>query len=541
LTVLVPLEDELRRLRRALRLLIDTRTIDSSGSLNTITFIRTGPGAAAIERCIRSLPRTESESTDTIFILAGCAGGLSPRADHAQTALLINDVRSLDHQPEANSSPASASTRCALAHALALDGESWSVLGVDGVLRTPATKARAFARTHADIVDTESHAFARAMIARGGRWLIIRGLSDRHDESLPPGVERFVDEHGRTRISAVLWAVLRRPTLLRTLLRLGSRTEEAMGRVARTLVHVRDRLGLEPTISPLPGSVLSALRDQGGTSTDDRPVLTIMGGSFDPFTLAHAQIALAGVHASIRHESDTSAGSRRPSALLLIPAGRSPHKAAGPIAEGFDRQSMIEATLRGLGGEFDSIAWGVWDDEIRRLLLRPDEPSYSVHTAARLRTLLNSEGLSRVQLRWIIGADQALAMHRWHDVDRFLDLADPIVLLRPDSNEAAAPTWQAAADRLIEKLRATNAWDESALSRWRLRLKPGPLLPGSSTRARELLAAFAGPHALSEADRQRLLAELGTLLSPSVIDFILQRGLYGRERHESPGRDRDRA
>lgn len=528
--MLVPLEDELRRLRRALRSATHAHaktTADAHQPPPAITFIRTGPGAAAIERCIAQLPRTEGESGSAVIILAGCAGGLSPRADDARGALLISEVRTLDGQTDpidVGTPP----TRCPLASALALSDEYWTVLGVDKVLSTPESKAHAFARTNADIVDTESHAFARAVTTRGGRWLIVRGLSDRHNESLPPEVERFVDPQGRTRISAVLWALVKHPSLIGTLLRLGSRTEEAMRRVAQTISLVCTRLEQPPTTSPLPAPVLQALHASVNSpgSGDQPPVLTIMGGSFDPFTLAHAQIALAGVQ-----QANATGVSAHPlpatPALLLIPAGRSPHKSQGPIAPSDDRRAMIEGTLRGTAG-FESIAWGVWDDEIRRLLLRPDEPSYSVHTAERLRALLDSVGLARVRLRWIIGADQALAMHRWHAFERFMQLADPIVLLRPDPTDVEAPTWEAAADRLIEKLRMSNAWSASSLDRWRARFARGPLIAGSSTRVRELLGDLSAATALSDNDRKRLDAELRTLLHEEAFAVIRRRGLYTR-------------
>lgn len=537
ITVLVPLEDELRRLRRALRsaTLADAKTATAAHQPPpAITLIRTGPGAAAIERCIAHLPRTEDESGSTVIILAGCAGGLSPRADEAHSALLIDEVRTLDEHSDclsvgttSTNAPGTSSTRCPLATALAIADERWSVLGVDQVLNTPASKARAFARTNADIVDTESHAFARAMTSRGGRWLIIRGLSDRHDESLPRGVEGFVDPQGRTRISAVLWALMKRPTLFGTLLRLGSRTEEAMRRVARTISSACAILEQPPTISPFPAPVLQALRTSvsGAPAADKPPVLTIMGGSFDPFTRAHAQIAIAGVHQANAPGQSAQSTPVAP-ALLLIPAGRSPHKSSGPIAHSDDRRAMIERTLRGTPA-FESIAWGVWEDEIRRLLLRPDEPSYSVHTAQRLRALLESAGLAHVRLRWIIGADQALAMHRWHKFERFMQIADPIVLLRPDPTDAEAPTWEAAADRLIERLRATNAWDEAALDQWRVRVAKGPLIAGSSTRVRELLGELGGLTGNGAGDQQDRRAELRTLLHDDVVAFIQQRGLYG--------------
>jgi nucleoside phosphorylase len=83
-----------------------------------------------------------------------------------------------------------------------------AILGLDRLLSSPQGKADAFARTGALAVDMESHHVARAAAARGLPFIAIRAISDRADQALPAIMASFVDQEGRTRMSAVLAALI---------------------------------------------------------------------------------------------------------------------------------------------------------------------------------------------------------------------------------------------------------------------------------------------------------------------------------------------
>lgn len=98
---------------------------------------------------------------------------------------------------------------------------------------------RALARRHpdADLVDLESAAFLQ--------WIdrleihtsmIIRGVSDDLNLSLPPEVANWVDDRGRLRPGRAFACVLRRPWIIPRLLRLSRNSSRAMRAVADLLI-----------------------------------------------------------------------------------------------------------------------------------------------------------------------------------------------------------------------------------------------------------------------------------------------------------------
>lgn len=100
-------------------------------------------------------------------------------------------------------------------------GGGGAILGLDRLLSSPQDKAAAFARTGALAVDMESHHVARAAAAHGLPFIAIRAISDRADEALPACFAGFVDGEGRTKMSAVLAALILGRVGLRELLAAG--------------------------------------------------------------------------------------------------------------------------------------------------------------------------------------------------------------------------------------------------------------------------------------------------------------------------------
>lgn len=160
--------------------------------------------------------------------------------------------------------------------------------------------------------------------------------------------------------------------------------------------------------------------------------LLIFGGSFDPPHRAHIELP-GRVRETLG--ADT---------VVYIPAGRAPHKLDREQAEPAHRLAMTHLAVA------DDPHAVVLPIEIER---NPGEPSYTVHTLETLRTMLDPDAVMRL----LIGVDQMLIFDQWYQADRIIELAEPVVMLRPpetaDSALAALPpdadheAWQA---RLVD-------------------------------------------------------------------------------------------
>lgn len=205
----------------------------------------------------------------------------------------------------------------------------------------------------------------------------------------------------------------------------------------------------------------------------------LVGGTFDPPHVAHVELACRARDA------------RRPGAgLVFVPAARSPHKASGPSAGDADREAMLERALADVEGA------GVWTDEIDRAAM--GGASYWVDTLQRARSLVGDGWLG-----FVIGADQAVAFHRWREPRRILELAEPVVLLREP--------WETV-DGMCASM--PDAWTPAELGRWASWCVDVGTINVSATQIRSLLGA----------DREN--ARLESVLAPGVLDLIRERGLY---------------
>jgi nucleoside phosphorylase len=116
------------------------------------------------------------------------------------------------------------------------------ILGLDHMLSSPRDKAQAFAQRGALCVDMESHHVARAAAERGLPFIAIRTVSDEAHEALPAVMASFVDAEGRTKMSAVLAALIFRRVKLGELLQAGAasrRAHQALLRCRRALAGLR--------------------------------------------------------------------------------------------------------------------------------------------------------------------------------------------------------------------------------------------------------------------------------------------------------------
>lgn len=227
-------------------------------------------------------------------------------------------------------------------------------------------------------------------------------------------------------------------------------------------------------------------------------LVVLIGGTFDPPHRAHLELPIR-----VRDELERRAGCEGNGWLVYVPVARSPHKGTGPVAPDADRLKMLELAIAGreVGGRV-----GVWSDEIDRAAASPGAPSYTVDTLARARAWLDAHGSNKAQLRLLIGADQALAFHKWRDPARIMALAAPVVMLRPPVASAAA---------LLDGLRATRAWSEGELREWGNRIVDPGLMDAAATSVRALLAR--------DAENNEKLREL---LDERVLEHIRSNRLY---------------
>lgn len=255
-------------------------------------------------------------------------------------------------------------------------------------------------------------------------------------------------------------------------------------------VSTHDPAPMTPLPLPVPG----------GTVDPSARAVILFGGTFDPPHLAHIRLARAAREHLERTHGSASAW------LVAVPAGRSPHKNAGPIAPGPDRAAMLALALA------DVPRAGVWTDEIARVAADPRAPSFTIDTARRARAWLDAHGGAGIALRLLIGADQALALHRWREPRALLDLAPPLIMLRDGPGE---PSGAGSAESLGAGLLATGAWSAD---------ERGRLATGVATAQTQDVSSTALRAALAASPRDE--PALAHSLDPRVRAYIDAHGLY---------------
>lgn len=124
----------------------------------------------------------------------------------------------------------------------------------------------------------------------------------------------------------------------------------------------------------------------------------------------------------------------------------------------------------------------------------------TVDTLRRLRDDLAAP----VEMRLLIGSDQAVAFHRWAEAPQVIELAEPVVLLR-----APWSTREELADALKQN------WNEREVAAWLGRVVDAPLVDVSATAVRDALRRGGTD--------EPVVVEA---LSASVRDIIDKSGLY---------------
>ncbi len=232
-------------------------------------------------------------------------------------------------------------------------------------------------------------------------------------------------------------------------------------------------------------------------------IVLLFGGSFDPVHRGHVELSHAAAAALA-----TRTG--RSVVRWFVPAHRSPHKGEATMFDGSTRVELLRIALAGEAGAT------VWTDELDRgaaaaALGEESARSYSIDTATRARAALDEAGHADVALRWLMGEDQALALHRWKDAHRLVAIAPPVIMRRAMSGGTLAvqSSIDGGARTLDDALRATGAWSDAELAVLREGVVQTPTIDVSSTTIRRWLADAA-----SHRD------ELRASLPPGVLEKL---------------------
>jgi nicotinate-nucleotide adenylyltransferase len=199
----------------------------------------------------------------------------------------------------------------------------------------------------------------------------------------------------------------------------------------------------------------------------------IFGGTFDPPHRAHVLLPpLVAERLGCEH-------------ILYVPAAINPLKTDSPPTPAHHRLEMLRLALR-----------DVRHAEVCTLELERPGPSYTVETLEELRRRYGDD----VEMRLLIGADQAMEFHRWKDWRRIIETAEPAVMLRPPWDESS----------FVRDL-SHRMGEEEALQ-WCDRLVSVPEVPASASEIRERLRAGE---------------DLDDILDPAVLDYAREHRLYG--------------
>ena len=139
--------------------------------------------------------------------------------------------------------------------------------------------------------------------------------------------------------------------------------------------------------------------------------IALFGGTFDPVHNGHLTMAREAVR---RCALDR---------ILLIPAGRPPHKSAGPYASYEDRLRMVELACEG-------------EQRLEPSRLEEGErKSYTIDTITKVRERVSPGD----QLYFLIGADAFADIETWHRWREVVSAVEFIVVSRPHRHYEVPP------------------------------------------------------------------------------------------------------
>jgi len=139
--------------------------------------------------------------------------------------------------------------------------------------------------------------------------------------------------------------------------------------------------------------------------------IALFGGTFDPVHNGHLTMAREAVR---RCALDR---------ILLIPAGRPPHKSAGPHASYEDRLRMVELACEG-------------EQRLEPSRLEEGEQkSYTIDTITKVRARVSPGD----QLYFLIGADAFADIETWHRWREVVSAVEFIVVSRPHRHYEVPP------------------------------------------------------------------------------------------------------
>lgn len=223
--------------------------------------------------------------------------------------------------------------------------------------------------------------------------------------------------------------------------------------------------------------------------------VVVFGGTFDPPHTAHARVPLEVVE-----KLYGSSGM-----LLVVPAAQSPLKQRASTSDEH-RLEMLRLALNGVGSATRHLVWTDELDRARRRGAKAIARSYTIDTLVRLRSVLPA----RVEIRLLIGADQAAQFHRWRAARRIIALAEPLVMAREPIVTVAA----------LHHALDARFWRLDEKRAWCARMAPNEPLPAASTDVRAAL-----PGAPRSARSWAKHPALGAL-DPKVAAYIRAHGLY---------------
>lgn len=192
--------------------------------------------------------------------------------------------------------------------------------------------------------------------------------------------------------------------------------------------------------------------------------VAFFGGTFDPIHRGHLRLAAAA--------ADAFALDR----VLFAPVGNQPLKPNAAIAAYADRLAMAALALDSYANEEQTAGTGQPHPAARSAIStldapRPDGgPNYTVDTLAAL-----ARDLPAATLFVLTGADSFLDLRRWRSPDRLLELAEWIVVSRPEfplTEDRLAPLALTRTQRARVHLLST-VQEEVSATELRRRLRDG--------------------------------------------------------------------